>query len=170
MRSRLACAILILIFLLPNLFPKLSGNHSTLQVSYLDVGQGDAISIRAPDGYDILIDGGPDQSVLFELGAVMPFWDHGLDMVILTHPDADHITGLVEVITRYDVGRVLVTGVTHDTPEYIAWERTLDQKNIVVEELNGPKRFFVGDNIELEILYPFDETVFAGPINNSSIV
>ena len=68
-----------------------------LTVEVFDVGQGDAIFIRTPDGQKLLVDGGPDGAVLErELGEALPFWDRRLDMVMLTHPDGDHLTGLLQ--------------------------------------------------------------------------
>ncbi|HJX37995.1 MAG TPA: MBL fold metallo-hydrolase [Anaerolineae bacterium] len=79
-----------------------------LHVHFLDVGQGDAILIQCPNGQQILVDGGPEPSVLLShLGRRFPFWDHSLDLVVLTHPEEDHLGGLVEVLTRYDVSLVL---------------------------------------------------------------
>ncbi len=81
-----------------------------LHVFFLDVGQGDAIFIRAPDGRQILVDGGPGPGELLEeLGDVMPFWDRSLDLVILTHPDADHMVGLLALPDRYRIGEVVDT-------------------------------------------------------------
>lgn len=79
-----------------------------LHVYFLDVGQGDAILICAPDGRQILVDGGPSPTALLnQLGAVLPFWDRSLDLVVLTHPDGDHITGLIPLLERYRVALVL---------------------------------------------------------------
>ena len=79
-----------------------------LHVYFLDVGQGDAILVQAPDGRQILVDGGPSPTALLnELGDVLPFWDRSLDLVVLTHPDGDHITGLIPLLDRYRVGQVL---------------------------------------------------------------
>ena len=78
-----------------------------LTVEVFDVGQGDSILIRTPDGQKLLVDGGPDGEVVEqELGEALPFWDKKLDMVLLTHPDSDHLTGLLSVVERYDVGQV----------------------------------------------------------------
>ncbi len=87
-----------------------------LTVAFLDVRQGDAIFIESPTGVQVLIDGGKDNSVLRELSNVMPFYDRNIDVVIATHPDADHIGGLIPVLERYDVGQILHSGVEHDTP------------------------------------------------------
>ncbi len=81
----------------------LNWQDKNLEVSFLNVGQGDSIYIKSPSGVDILIDGGRDASVLYELGKVMPFNDKKINMVLATHPDEDHIAGLGEVIKRYNV-------------------------------------------------------------------
>src|SRR3989338_6796383 len=75
---------------------------SGLAVSFLNIGQGDAIFIQSPTGVQMLVDGGPpDGSVLRELGKEMPFFDRTIDAVVETHPDQDHIGGLPDVFSRY---------------------------------------------------------------------
>ncbi len=65
-------------------------------------------SFRRPDGRQILVDGGPSPSALLDqLGEVLPFWDRSLDLVVLTHPDADHVSGLLPVFERFRVARVV---------------------------------------------------------------
>ena len=68
-----------------------SDRQGLLTIAMLDVGQGDAIYIEAPNGNQVLIDGGSGRQVLRALGGAMPFYDHSLDVVMATHPDADHI-------------------------------------------------------------------------------
>ena len=58
-----------------------------LEVSFFDVDQGDAIFIKTPQRHQILIDGGPDSTILEKLGQEMPFWDKSIDMIILSHPE-----------------------------------------------------------------------------------
>ena len=94
-----------------------------LTVTFLDVGQGDAIFIQTPSGKQLLIDGGPDPEALHrELGRVMPFWDRSLDLIVLTHPDADHLNGLVSVLERYEVALVAETGVESTSAQYASWQ------------------------------------------------
>lgn len=86
-----------------------------LTVAFLDVGQGDAIFVETPDGVQLLIDGGPDAGVLREISKVMPFWDRTIDVVLATHPDKDHIGGLVDVLGRYQVSEIIRTENESDT-------------------------------------------------------
>jgi competence protein ComEC len=72
-------------------------------IHFFDIGQGDAIFIEVPNGNQILIDGGSSIRILDKLGGVMPFWDRSLDLLVLTHPHADHIGGLFEVLKRYEI-------------------------------------------------------------------
>ncbi len=88
-----------------------------LRVWMLDVGQGDAFFIEFPTGEQWLIDGGPDDSVLAKLGSLLAPWDRTLDAIVLTHPDADHVTGLVGVLDRYQVDTIYETGVRAHTPQ-----------------------------------------------------
>jgi competence protein ComEC len=92
-----------------------------LHVYFLDVGQGDAIFIRAPDGRQVLVDGGPSPAALLdELGHLLPFWDRSLDLVVLTHPDADHMTGLLPLFERYRIATVVDTGQDGAAPVWPA--------------------------------------------------
>jgi competence protein ComEC len=101
-----------------------------LTVAFLDVGQGDAVFIETPDGKQILIDGGPNNSVLRQLTKVMPFYDRSIDMIILTHPDKDHLEGLVSVLENYEIDFVLESGVNSDSNEYTEFEKIVSEKNI----------------------------------------
>ena len=79
-------------------------SSSDLEVVVFDVGQGDSIFIETSDGFQVLIDGGPGLTVLEKLGQEMAFYDRTIDLIILTHPDHDHLFGLLEVLKRYKIG------------------------------------------------------------------
>jgi len=148
------------------------GAAPVLRVYFLDVGQGDAIYIRTPDEQDVLIDGGPDASVLSELGKVMPFWDREIDVMILTHPHSDHVAGLVEVLRRFEVKQIYYTGVLHTAPDYLAWLEEIKTQKI---PLNIVQDFFelkLSDSIKLQFLFPMNSLVNQKmtELNNSSIV
>lgn len=99
-----------------------SESRSGLMVAFLDVGQGDAIFIQAENGNQILLDGGPNKAVLRQLSKVMPFYDRSIDMIINSHPHADHLAGLVEVLKRYDINSAVESGTVVNTPEYQEWK------------------------------------------------
>jgi competence protein ComEC len=97
-----------------------------LHVYFLEVGQGDAILIQSPDGRQIVVDGGPSPTaLLYELGDILPFWDRTLDLVVLTHPDGDHITGLIPLLDRYQVVQVLDAAQSEVAAEAAAWRARL---------------------------------------------
>ncbi|MFH1111867.1 MAG: ComEC/Rec2 family competence protein [Patescibacteria group bacterium] len=127
-----------------------------LQIYFFDVGQGDATLIKTPSGGTILIDGGPDRKILRQLGSALPFGKRTIDLVILSHPHADHVTGLVGVLERYKVKRVLATGVVHTTAEYLQWLAQIKEQNIPWLTAVAGKRISFADGVSLEILWPPD--------------
>jgi competence protein ComEC len=134
-----------------------------LHVSFLDVGQGDAILIQTPDGQDILIDGGPDpQKINLELGKKLPFWDRTIDLVVCTQPQADHVTGLIEVLQRYRVKQVLEPGIPYETPIYQEWLRLIETRGIEYNIARAGQEIDLGNGIRIEVLNPpeslFEET------------
>lgn len=143
-----------------------------LEIHYLDVGQGDAILIKTPENQKILIDGGPDMSILDQLGGNLAFFDRNIDVMILTHPHADHLNGLVEVIRRYDIGKIYYTGVVHTSPAYFEWLEVIKQFNVPMDIIKGPKILELGDDLQLEFLYPFEDitNMEFSELNNTSIV
>jgi len=118
---------------------------------FLDVGQGDSEFIQAPNGNQILVDGGPDNKVLQELGRIMPFYDHSIDAVVLTHPHADHLRGLIEVLKNYEVGRVLENKIPCDSPECLEWDK-VEQKSEMVQAAVG-QIIDLGEGVELKVIY-----------------
>lgn len=149
-----------------------SSEGKELKVDFLDVGQGDAIYIRIPDNVDVLIDGGPNNSILNELGEVMPFWDKEIDLMILTHPHSDHVAGLVEILRRYKVKKILYTGVVHTAPDYLAWLKEIKDQKIPLEIVDKKSKIKLGGSVELEFLYPQKSFLNrkVENLNNTSII
>ena len=99
-------------------------------IYFLNVGDGDAVFISMKGGQQILIDGGPDSKILAELGKITPFYNHFIDIVVLTKPDASHAGGLIDVLKRYNVGEIIEVGVDGKTTEYNEFEKLVEAKNI----------------------------------------
>lgn len=148
-----------LLFVLGSIFAyqNITYNDKKLHVVFCDVGQGDAIFIRTPTGSDILIDGGPDDSVLNCLGKHMPFWDRSIEILILTHPDADHATGLIDVIKRYKVIRFYTSKVEGKTDVYKQFLETLQKIDIKQNYLWQGDKFIFTDGLTMETLWPTHE-------------
>lgn len=167
-KRRIISGILIGYVILTVLFLQLPDKN--FHVYFLDVGQGDSIFIKTPQNHQVLIDGGPADAVIERLGEIMPFFDKSIDMVVLTHPHSDHVDGLVEVLKRYDVENVLLTGVSDDYPGYLEFLKEIDEKNIKVFIADDNTDFLLGD-VLIDTIYPF-KNIFGEwflNLNNSSI-
>lgn len=140
-----------------------------LTVAFLDVGQGDSIYIEAPNGNQVLIDGGPGASTLRALGHVMPFYDRSLDLVIATHPDQDHVGGLPAVLERMHVSNVITSENTADTGAYGAFEKAIRAQNIHRVLARRRERVVLDNGVILEILFP-DRSTAGWDTNTGSIV
>ena len=125
------------------------------RVIFLDIGQGDAALIDIGNDTQILIDGGDGRSILERLGKHLPFYDRKIELVIMTHPDKDHIGGLVEVLKYYEVGQVLETGIECEKAICKEWDKLIEEKNIPVKYAQFGQRIKAG-NIEMAVLYPFE--------------
>lgn len=144
-----------------------------LHVTFLDVGQGDAIFIRTPSGRQVLVDGGPSGPVLLsQLGRQMPFWDRTLDMMVLTHPDLDHVIGLVGVLERYQVDTVIFHHVEVASDVYTHWRQLLEAEEATVYHGQAGLRVALDEGLEMVVLYPGAELPYGAEesANNCSIV
>ncbi|MBN1136288.1 MAG: DNA internalization-related competence protein ComEC/Rec2 [Anaerolineae bacterium] len=126
-----------------------------LHVAFLDVGQGDAILITAPDGRQVLVDGGPSPAALTTaLGREMPFWDRSLDLVVMTHPDGDHITGLVEVLERYRVAGWLDNGRPAVDDLHAVCEARRTAAGVPRAAVAAGDRIDLGNGVAIDVLGP----------------
>lgn len=141
-----------------------------LQVVFLDVGQGDSILIQKGTK-QILIDGGPSgKTELVELGKYLPYFDREIEVVIATHPDRDHIGGLVDVARNFKIGKVIATGAEKETAVFKEWKDILEYNRIeTLEALRGDEITF-GD-AKMQIIFPGSSVdSLAGDANNKSVV
>lgn len=124
------------------------------KIVFLDVGQGDAILIQKGKT-QILMDGGEGMVVLRRLAEELPWFDKTIEVVILTHPQRDHIEGLIHVLERYRVNLVLFPRAASESSLAATWLTQLIDKKI-------PYRFALAgeelkiDDLQLRVLSPFD--------------
>jgi len=134
--------------------------YNNLEVVFFDIGQGDSIYIEVGGDFQILIDGGPTSAILEKIGREMPFYDRQIELLVLTHPDHDHLFGLLEVLRNYQVKNILWTGVVKDTAEYREWIKLIEEENadIIIAQF-GQKIIFPSkrkSDFYLLVLHPFE--------------
>lgn len=163
--------VIIAFFVWINAFSSATPADTNLHIYFLNVGQGDSEYIKMPNGQDVLIDGGPDSSVLGELGKVMTLGDRKIDLVVLTHPHADHLTGLIDVINRFEIGEVWETGVEYPSSTYDTWKNLVKEKGISDKFVSANTEKQFGD-VKIFVLYPLspikNQTI--DNLNNASII
>ena len=157
-----------------------------LHLVFCDVGQGDAI-LASLGSTQMLIDGGPNDRVLECLAKHMPFWDKTIELVVVTHPEADHLTGIVSVIERYNVRELVSNSLVTESGIFQKIREEVLQQKIPVYSPKAGDRIKIGE-LEIEILYPLEKqgdeivwqtsenpqvlgiSVFTGNLNETAIV
>ena len=157
-----------------------SQNSGKFRLIACDVGQGDGILLVSPGGKQVLIDGGPGTKVVDCLGQKMPFWDRTVEMVVSTHPEKDHLEGLLEVLARYKVKMVVTTGVVNDTELFKAWKEAIRKEGAKIYFVKAGDRLVLdsirGRTSSMDVLWPTAEKLalwkLAGltETNESSVV
>ncbi len=143
-----------------------------LHIRFLNVGQGDSTLITTPSGRTIVIDGGPDWSTLEGLGTYMPFFDRHLDLLMLSHPNLDHLLSFPEILKRYSVGALAMTEVPDHLAQYEEMFALAKEKNIPILKMFASRTIDLGDGAMLTILWP-PETMpkgFTKELNDTSVV
>jgi len=126
-----------------------------LEVSFFNVGQGDAILIVTPKRHQILIDGGPNSVILEKLAKEIPFWDRSIDLVILTHTDTDHLNGLVEVLKKYKVEKILYSKIIKNTSLYQEWLKLIKKEKAIIFSPQAGQKIKTG-KVYLDIFWPLE--------------
>jgi competence protein ComEC len=142
-----------------------------LHADFLDVGQGDAIFVQTFLGRQLLIDGGPGDAVLSQLGSVMPFFDRTLDAIMLTHPDADHVSGLIDVLRRYQVKNIILTGATAPTATDQQFEQAARAEGAHLLYVHTGDRIWLDQSTVFDVYWPLNLPAdYNGLTNETSIM
>lgn len=156
--------VLILVLVLAGCFTlagilerRREATSSEAVVTFFDVGQGDAALVRTRGGQDLLIDGGPDESVLEGLADAMPWWDREIETVVVTHLDSDHYVGLFAVLRRYRIGEVLWSGVAPSTDSARRFAAALEERGIPRRAVKAGDTLAIG-TLEFAVSYPFEDS------------
>jgi len=169
-----AGVVLVLAFFTIVFWPPGWQNRGTLEIVFIDVGQGDSILIKSPQGRFILVDGGGSQFYSVGEMKLLPYLRHRginhLDLVINTHPDSDHLLGLTEIMDRVKVDRFAYPLVMHDSPEYTGVFRQVRQQSGSWLGLQADQVLQVEPGFNMEILHPSPEMTAAADANHLSLV
>jgi len=163
--------LLLLLLCLQQLFVFTNRN---LSVFVLNVGQGDSILIQTSEYKNILIDAGEGSRVIDELGDKINFFNQSIDLAIITHPHADHFGGFLEVLQKYPIKQIMLTGVVSHDPSYQALLDEIRSLNIPITFPQNDQDLQIGQNAYLDIIYPFTGQSLIGQDvknkNNTSII
>lgn len=147
--------------------------HQHLKVTVLDVGQGDAILIQTPEYHTVLIDAGADSVVMDQLGETLGFFDKTIDLFILTHPHRDHYGGILDVMQKYRIKKILLTGVASRDPMYLEFLEVAKRQSEILFA-RSDQDVWIAPDLYLDILYPFAGQSLMGQevnnLNNVSVV
>lgn len=138
----------------------------------MDVGQGDASLLHTAGGLNILIDSGPNESVLTALDHVLPPFDRRIDLFFITHPHADHLSGALYILDRYQVGGVVMSDVKYQSMQYDFLKKKIREKGILLFEAKADQDWQIDGDTILDVLFPFTSLrgqVFKN-VNNASVV
>src|SRR5690554_2656060 len=165
MKNRYKYSLLVVLLIIIALLSTLSSAEN-LQIHYIDVGQGDSILIQIPGPHSMLIDAGEQTSGSDVVSYIQNQNIDKLDIVIGTHPHADHIGGLISVLEEIKVEKVIDSGRVHTSKTYENYLTLIDQKNIQFELGRAGQTFKLGD-AQFQILHP-DHVNY--DLNNCSVV
>lgn len=149
-----ACVSLFLIFILEYVKYK----DGKLHLVFCNVGQGDAVYIRGPNGIDMLVDGGPSEAVLDCLSDNMPFWDRTIELVFLTHEHEDHMVGVLSVLKRYKVTHFATQNQASTGIKTEKLKELLAENTLTANYLKKGDRIDISGQIEIEAIWPLDKT------------
>jgi competence protein ComEC len=162
---------LLIVVIIITLGIKKNNRLPILEVSFLNIGQGDAILIDYLRHYQILIDGGPNgKQILTELSKVMPFMDNKIEVVIITHPDRDHFSGLIDVFKKYKIGLVLDNGQKSDDRVWRELYKIIKDKNISRQAVGEGSKLIIGKDFIIHFFNPDKIALSKTAKNDYSVV
>lgn len=171
-KKKILCFILIILNLFSWSIVFELSKEKGLEICFFNVGQGDAIFIETQQRNQILIDGGPDNTILGKLEGKMPFWDKTINLIILTHSHADHVAGLISVLENYKVENIIWTGLDHNTLFDEKWREALEKEGANIKIAKQGLKVILGQDKQLKIIFPFKnvENNIIKDLNDASLV
>lgn len=145
---------LIIVMMIVSLINFETEHNDQIILTMLDVGQGDGLLIRLPNGQKMLIDGGPDNSLAYVLAEALPWWERRIDYLVMTHADKDHYAGFSSLLDRYEIGEFWSSGDQNSAPEFQYFMTTLKKHQVPIKIKIAGEEFFWPEGIKLSVLWP----------------
>ena len=145
-----------------------------LTIAFIDVGQGDSILVNLPNTKSLLIDGGERESSGKVLAILKEYGLNGIDVVVATHPHADHVGGLIDVIKNVDVGQMLESGQVHTTQTFEDFLGATETKQIPLKSVREGDSIRLDSAVKIDVLNPpanlLDGAYNEAEFNDNSVV
>lgn len=170
---RFGALLVVSLLLITNLFVwsrLVLASNRNLIVKVYNIGQGDSIFIRTPDNYKILIDGGPNNKVVDYLNKELGLNDRELDLLVLTHPQADHMYGLIETIKKFNVKKLITSDVKNNTSMYKLWIDTLNNSHLKPQFVFAGESITLSDQVKMQIVWPVEAKPRSTDLNDACVV
>lgn len=158
MQIKIVLLISALILVLTSIFlyQRITLFDGKLHVIFCTVGQGDGMIIRTPNRTTILIDSGPDKSILDCLDKHMPFWERRIHLALLSHPHEDHFVGFFSLLNRYKIDTFATEQLDNPTPAFSSLKQVLSAKHLPMRYLRQGQTLHTSDGVTLLVLGPSD--------------
>ena len=143
--------------------------NKNTELYFLDVGQGDAELVILPGGVKILIDAGPNNRILGQLSSILSPFERYFDLVIISHPQTDHFTGLIDVLKRYQAGVFISNGQKGTAQSFRDLEKIIEGNKIRTIILAQGDKIRYQDNY-FEILSPSKNSLLSNELNDATLV
>lgn len=141
---------------------------NSFKVVFLDVGQGDAILIKLPNDKNILIDGGPNRKIIYQLSKFLNYGEN-INYIILTHPHEDHYMGLLEILERFKVEKFFWTGEISESLAFKSLLEYIEKKEIPAIKVSAQDKISLATNCDLNFLWPFKKNLRTNSYNINSL-
>lgn len=143
--------------------------NSDAEIYFLDVGQGDSQLVILAGGVKVLIDGGPNNKIVNELESVLRPTDRYIDLVVLSHPQADHFNGLIDVFRRYQIGAFIYNGRVGTAKSWIELAKIVEENKIPAIVLGQGDKIKYQDDY-FNIISPNEDFLFSKELNDTVLV